>query len=282
MKKIFVLIVSATFLGCAGTPTKKSAKVDAEVAPKPTYTEKVGAVSAQDLHAPKSACPKEGAWNGQDWRKVVDQANACVKTGDWRKVETIAEYLSTRAHTTPWGAYFFSLAAEKRKDFPRALWMLDLAMKKAPSEGLFRYQLGRVLWESGEQAAALKEFKQASDGNSDLTDAHWIVGQIALQRGDLAEARAYLQKALSNDPHHGPAALAMAATYLQEQKWQEAEGHLAKAVRLRPKDAAAKQTLLKVREKLRAEEQAQVQAAKVNQNRKVSARDPAAKRKAAK
>lgn len=259
----------ALVVGCVSKPSKKGGDKSAtpqkeEV--KPTYAEKINAMTVADV---SGKCPKDGAWNGQEWRKVVAMANACVKAKDWRKVENIGSHLAIHFSLTPWGAYYLSLAAGQRKDYPRAIWMMELALKKAPNEGLFHYQMGRMHWEQEDDVSALKSLKLASEMNPSLTDAHWIMGQIELQRGHHAQAEQLLGKALANDSRHWPALMAMASLKSKEKDWDQAETYLSRALRVNPKDSKARQALNQVQE-MQAKVQAQKQPPKVSSVRKPS------------
>lgn len=275
LKYTAIAVLALTLSACASkpsTPGKADAKSAAQSTTtkdepvKPTYEEKVGAISVDEM-SPKAKCPAENAWNGQDWKKIIPMANACVKAKNWQRVESIGSYLGIHASLTPWGAYYMSVAAGQRKDYPRAVWMMDLALKKAPNEGLFHYQLGRLHWEQDDDQGALKELKIASELNPALTDAHWVMGQIALQQGDMTAAEKLLQKALDNDSKHWPALMAMASLRAKEKNWEQAESLLSRALKINPKDAKARQALGQVQE-----QQAKAQAAKappkVSQTRK--------------
>lgn len=242
MKNLIIIATSALLLSaCASTPGKK-----ADV-PVPTYTEKVGAVTVSDFR-PGTACPPDGKFASPDWRKVVSYANACVKAKDWRKVEMIGNYLAVNAHLTPWGPYYLSLAAQYRKDYPRATWMLELALKKAPNEGIFHYQLGRLNWELGDDAGALKELKLASDLNPSLADAHYVMGHMALQKEDFSGAQTLLRKALGIDSKHWPSTMAMATVHMKMGDWSKAESVLEDAVRMNPRSTKARLALAQVQE----------------------------------
>ncbi len=262
-----------SLLGCASKPaakgTGKVAVAEAKEEVKPTYSEKVGAMTVAEVSS-KTKCPKDGAWNGQDWKKIIPMANACVKAKEWRRVENIGAYLGIHASLTPWGAYYMSLAAGNRKDFPRAIWMMELALKKAPNEGLFHYQMGRMYWEQEDDVNALKSLKLASEKNPDLTDAHWVMGQIALQRGEHPQAEKLLERALDNDPRHWGALMAMASLRTKEKNWDQAESLLSRALRVNPKDTKARQALNQVNE-MQAKNQASKQPPKVSSSRKPTA-----------
>lgn len=270
MKQLFILSLAVVMTACASKPAT-NAKGQTAAQPvkedvKPTYTDKTGAMTVAQVSA-SVKCPKDGAWNGQDWKKIIPMANACVKAKDWRKVENIGSHLGIHAALTPWGAYYMSLAAGNRKDYPRAIWMMELALKKAPQEGLFHYQLGRMHWEMEDDVNALKSLKLASEMNPGLTDAHWVMGQIALQRGDIGEAEKLLSKALDNDVRHWGALMAMASLKSKEKNWEQAESYLSRALRVNPKDGKARTALNQVQEQM-AKAQASKAPVKVTSQRK--------------
>lgn len=244
--KYFVPVSASALLlvGCASS--NKSGEKKADV-PVPTYNEKVGAVTVSDLR-PSQNCPADGKWEGPDWRKAVAFANACVKAKDFRKVELIGNYLAIHAHLTPWGAYYMSIAAEARKDIPRAIWMLELALKKAPNEGIFHYQLGRLHWELGDDQLALKELKLASDLNSSLVDAHYVMGQMALNKENYSEAEKLFRKVMANEANHWPTAMGMATLRMKTKDWVKAETALEEAIRMNPRSTKARLALAQVQE----------------------------------
>lgn len=241
---IFILITVVALVACATGPTVNLAGV-----PVPTYKESVGATLVSQ-HRSYTSCPRDAtSWQKHEWRKLIPLANACAKSGDWRRVDDIGQHLSVQAHSTPWGPYYLSLSASARKDYPRAVWLLQLAQKKAPKEGLLHYQLGRIYWEMEDEVGALKEFTLASDLNSDLTEAHWVVGQAALHSGNHSEAEKRLGRALSNDSRHWPALMAMASLKSRTNNWSEAERYLARAISLNPRSSSARLALAEIQEK---------------------------------
>src|SRR5262249_51286318 len=128
------------------------------------------------------------------------------------------------------------------------IWMLELALKKDPKEGLFHYELGRIHWELKEDQDALKELKQASDLNAGLTDAHWIMGQMAVGRQDYSAAEKYFQKALASNSQHVPSLLGMATLKINSKDYVKAEDYLNQAISLSPKSAKARVALAQLQE----------------------------------
>lgn len=250
MKKLVLISAVVALTACASKPVvedKNVAKVDPKEEVKATFTEKFSAIEVGLINN-KTPCPKDGAWNNADWRRIIPMANACVRTADWRKVEAMGAHMGVHAHLTPWGPYYMSLAAGARKDYPRAIWMLELALKKAPQEGLFHYQMGRIYWEMDDDTAALKSLKTASDLNPSLTDAHWVMGQISLQRGELGEAERQLMRAIDNNFKHWPALMAMASVKSKAKDWTGAESFLMKAIRVNGRSTKARVALAQIQE----------------------------------
>lgn len=242
MKRLSLVITPMLLAACAGSPTKKT---DENVI-KPSYNEKVGATTLQGARA--ASCPTGDAYAKEDWRRVVAYANACVKSANWKQVEEIGNHLAKNAPLTPWGPYYMALAAGTRKDYPRARWMLELALKKAPGEGLFHYEMGRLAWETGDDALAIKEMKTASDMNAALTDAHFVCGQIALRRDDFSEARKMFGKALTNDSRHVAALMGAAQVEIKAKDFGKAEDFLGQVIRQNPRSSKARLALAEVQE----------------------------------
>jgi tetratricopeptide (TPR) repeat protein len=241
---VLTLLLSA----CASAPTSSTASKDSlNDKQGPTYNEKVGAVGIDALK-PSASCPHDRAYEKEDWRHAVTRANACVKAKDWTRVEQIGDFLAMHAPLTPWGAYYLSLAASARKDYPRAQWMLELALKKAPNEGIFHYELGRLNWELGDEAGAIKEIKQASDLSPGLLDAQFVMGQIALQKDDLSGARALFRKVLAADSHNAPALMAASEVEIKARDFAAAESLLNRAISANPRGAKARVALAQIQE----------------------------------
>lgn len=247
VKTIFISLVSIALGGCAGAPTKELSVTGSTTDTKstPTYSEKVDAVTVDKIRS--SECPASG-WETADWRKIVDYANACVKAKDWVKVEKMGNHLAIRSYLTPWGPYYMSLSAAARRDYPRAVWMLELALKKAPQEGLFHYQLGRIHWETGDEVNAIKELKTASDLSPALVEAHTLMGLLALQKQDFSGAESLFNKALKVNAGHWPATMGLASVRMKSGDWKGAEALLEKSVRSNPRSSKARLALAQVQE----------------------------------
>lgn len=223
---------------------------DTALAPKvkPTYFDKVTAQRIEDWD-PGVACPLSQTEDSKvEWKKLANLAAACVKIQNWGQVEKLGNQLSIHGRLTPWGPYFLALAAEARRDFPRALWMLELGLKKAPREGILHYQLGRIRWQMGDDVLALQSLHEASNLNPSLTDAHWVDGMLALNAGKLGEAEVAFEKALANQSSHWLALMALAEVKLRGKDFSRAENLLQRALRFNDRSLRARLALAFVQE----------------------------------
>ncbi len=244
---LFWFLVVLGLAGCASQQDVGSTRASlATGSSGATYTEKAAGLSLADVRG--ASCPSDDRWESLAWAKIIPLANACVKAANWTQVEKIGDFLAKRAYLTPWGAYYLALAAESRRDFSRAFWMLELAMKKDPAQGIFHYEMGRIHWEMGADTLAIKSLKAASDRNPSLTEAHAVLGQIALSRNNVAEAKGYLKLALSNAPEHFPSLMAMAQVHANAKEWAEANILLNRAVSSNPMSTKARLAIARIQE----------------------------------
>lgn len=228
MRYLAILFAGIGMLGCAHQTTTTSGARD------DLGKEFVNAVAPQSLRVVESSrsdCPRSAnAVKAATWKVQVKAANACVLSGQWNMVESLGNQLAQTHHLGPWGAYYLGLAAEHRNDLGRAAWMNELALKKAPKNGLLIFQQGRLQWLSRDQAAALKSFQAAIEADPRLTDAHMILGQQALLNNDLKTAATRFQSAVSIEPRHLPALLGVAEVAMKGKDSKVAGEALAQAI----------------------------------------------------
>lgn len=246
MRNIILLGASSLLLSsCATTNAPVKAAAPTWVGPQATYDEKADSRPVEQV---KASCPVDSQWQSLEWKKVMPLANACIRAKDWQRVEKMGDWLAKQAPLTPWGPFYLGIAAESRKDYPRAIWMLELALKKAPKEGIFQYELGRIHWDLKNDRAAVAAMKAASDLSPGLVDAHAVVGQLALQRQDYAEGERYFQKALAANAKHLVSLLGMASVTIGKKDFARAEEYLARAVELSPNSSKARLALAQLQE----------------------------------
>jgi len=243
MKRILVgTVIILNLVACASGPHKDELQI------KPSYSERVRGEGVSTYNA-KASCPKNLDWmKERDWHLLIPLANACVQSQEWAVLEKIGNHLATQAHLTPWGAYYMGLVAMEQGNYPRAQWMLELALKKAPKEGILHYQLGRLQWANGDEAQAVTSFKQASDLNESLIEAHSICGQIALERGELSDARRYINKALAQKSNHVESMQTLVALEVKAGDFAKAEDLMVKVVSAQPRNMQARLALAQIQE----------------------------------
>jgi tetratricopeptide (TPR) repeat protein len=189
------LLLSFVLAGCAssGGNTSTAKKTDDQQQQAKTDVYLQG-LTASPLTSASETC---SVVKSTSWKTMVGKASACVRTGQWAQVEELAYELSRSDVDSPWGLYFYSLAAEGRKDYHRANWMIEAAIKKAsPKVALFRYQKGRLMWLEKPSEAALKEIESAVKADPNLLDGHVFLGDARLRSWALSQAESHFSTAL--------------------------------------------------------------------------------------
>jgi tetratricopeptide (TPR) repeat protein len=221
-------------VGCASktTTSPKSAPVNPKVGLE--FTTPIAPQTLKVMER-RGTCPSQApATTGQSWKPLVMAANACVQSKQWKMVEAIGAHLAQHHHLSPWGPYFLSLAAENRKEYPRALWMIELAIKKAPASGLLTYQQGRLYWISRDQTTAVQSFKKAIELDNRLADAHLVLGQLALIAGQTDEAGKRFQSALDSESRNIAALVGLAEVRLKKNDPKGATAALSQVLLTQP------------------------------------------------
>jgi tetratricopeptide (TPR) repeat protein len=158
-------------------------------------------------------------------RDLVGNASACARAKDWKGTERVAAELARRYLESPWAPYFMSLAAGASGDAPRALWMAELAQKKAGQADvpLFRYQRGRALLALGQLDVAFAEIEAASRSEPRLVEAHLYLGDAWMRDQDAKKAEAFFRRALAAEPHNSRGLRGLAAARLSQGDEAEAK-----------------------------------------------------------
>jgi len=236
----FSVLVAA----CASGPQKKTETVDAEAEKRSQIymanleVEPLGETGSGTCAVPSWAlkpAPARGSGPSKEWPRLVAHANACVKAKIWRNVEILGYALGRADIDSPWGAYFLSLAAEASGDRARALWMIDLAQKKAGGRsGLFMYQKGRILFELGETAQAMELVGRAVQLEKRLTEGHLFLARIYHRDLELERAAKHYQAVLGADGKNFVALAGLAEVKLAQGAGDEAAALYAKLVAAQP------------------------------------------------
>ena len=200
--------------GCATAPVGSAPVKEDKVAQTKSqvYLENTSFVLASGQHAscsvpagaekPQAAVMKDGVSTAsKDWKDLVSRASGCVSEKNWSKLETLATIIARNDMDSPWGAYFFSVAAEGQNDYSRAIWMSELAQKKAGGRaGLFFYQRGHVLYSMKETNKAMADMEKAISIEPGFVEAHLYLAQIYHRDQQLDKADKHYQAAIAADP----------------------------------------------------------------------------------
>lgn len=234
-----IVFLSLGLFGCGTTSTKiqkthKKTKI---------YLDKVGSKVVKAKPQGKNSCVHPDKANHKKWKALVEQANQCVQADNTSRLEKYAKLLAENHPMGPWGAYFLSLVAEKRGQVEKAFWMIDLALKKAPNEGLLNYHKARLLYADNEYDSAVRLFEKALKSRGDLIGARVFLGQIYYRDQDFNLAKKHFSKALEIDSSISSAWVGLAECELEDKNGEAALVALEKAIRFSPKNID-----LKVRE----------------------------------
>jgi len=204
-KLLTVLATAAVIGGCADAPVKPTAAVSASTAGENPKLMKMMAVASTRLpnDLKVEQCPASPtAWHREDLSKLLGLANACAQFKKTERLEDLGNFMAQHFVIEPWGAFYLSVAAEQHKDYSRALWMIELAVKKSPHNGLLYYQRARIHWQLNEMGLAVDDYKTAVKENSRLADAQLVLAQYSTRANDLKSAEGYYQQFIAVEPEN--------------------------------------------------------------------------------
>ena len=183
----------------------------------------------------KPPAPSQG--QSKDWKDLVMHANGCVADKNWATLDKLAAIIARNDIDSPWGAYFYSVAAEANGDFSRAIWMAELAEKKAGGRaGLFFYQRGHVMLTMKETVKAMDDFEKALSLEANLNDAHLFLAQIYHRDQQLDKATKHYAAVLLTEPKNYAALTGLAEVKIRNGSGAEAADLYQKAVAVQPKE----------------------------------------------
>lgn len=132
-------------------------------------------------------------WN---WLDAVNAANSCFKARDFVSVEELGNKLSVQDTSTPWGPYFLARVALEKNQLDRALWMVELSLKRAPEFGVIHYLKGQILWARKDYKEATIAFEKSISYDNGIGPAHLILGQLYLRDQEYSKAAPQFETAL--------------------------------------------------------------------------------------
>ena len=156
------------------------------------------------------------------WKDAVDSANACMRAKDFQHVEEIGNELAVREPAAPWGPYYLGLAARESGNLERALWMAELALKRAPEIGVLHYLKAQILWTKKDYKASVDDFEMAVRFDDENLPAHLFLGQVYFRDQDFSRASKHFYSVLKIEPRHPIALSGLAESQLHENNPQGA------------------------------------------------------------
>lgn len=238
--QLTLALASLVLAGCAstGTPTAATARKSDSAVQQAKVDVYLQGLTATPVASAGETCT---AVKNASWKTMVSKASACVRSAQWALVEDYAYELSRTDVDSPWGLYFYSLAAEGKKDYHRALWMIEAAIKKAsPKVALFRYQKGRLMWLDKPSEAALKEIEAAVKADPNLIDGYVFLGDARLRSWDLSQAENHFSAAVRLKSNHYEAVRGLADVKRLKGNLRDSIPLLAQAQSLKPTELSTR------------------------------------------
>lgn len=189
-----------------------------------------GGVCAPPTASQKVAMSSVGG-PSKEWRDLLQKASACVGDKNWKTLEQVAETMARTDINAPWGAYFLSVSAEGVGEYQRALWMIELAQKKAGvANGLFTYQHGRIMLGLKETSRAMADVKKAVALEPRLTMGHLFLAQVYQRDLEWDQAGEHFAAVLAQDDRNVTALAGLAEVRFNQGKHQESADLYSKAI----------------------------------------------------
>ena len=110
-----------------------------------------------------------------------------------------------------------------------------------PADSSAHYNLGLIHQQRGELEAARERFERAVQIDDDEIDAHYQLGRIAIEQKRLADAIRHFEQVVSRDPAHAQHEIwrEVGATYLAAGQFEDARNALEQFLDRRPSDPEA-------------------------------------------
>lgn len=257
MKKLaMLLLIELTLVGCATSNTKTN---ENDIAPLSSMAPQKNALVARQFvqtmtvrrteQLSRSSCPASAPEKGT-WISMVNYVNACIQAGQWNRVETAGNRMSEEQTDSPWGPYYLGLAAEQRGDLQRALWMLELALKKGSDVGLIHYEKARILFRQEQNVASVDEFTRALKLDGNLVPAHGFLGQIYFRDQEFDKATTHFQMLVQAEPSNALGLAGLAECRIQQTDSRSAKELYSQAIQAYPQQLEFRMRLAYIYEKM--------------------------------
>ncbi len=235
MKLIYILLFAFMFTACASVgPTNKQKVLNFKSKYEPKSMSDVSSRDCKGTHVLKKF---------KELKSLMSYANSCVKVNRWKRVLTVSRLMLEKHSKAPWGAYYLSLSALHSKHFERALWMVDLAQKKAPNVGLLEFQKARIHWKLKNQTLAVKSLEKALSLDPKIIEAHLFLAQIYARDAMPSKALEHYKYVLTKESDNLSALHGISQVYIDTGEHKLAVTHLKKSLRKNSKSLIARLNL---------------------------------------
>ena len=167
-----------------------------------------------------------------------------VKAGKGPEARERAQALVEASPNDP-NAHFTLGLALSEQDVEEAIATLRRVLDIAPRHVLARYNLALVLKRADRPREAIDELTRAIEIEP-RAEAHYTLGVIYWQQGDLERAEASLRAATAADARYADAHHTLGAVFAARRQWTPAIDALRSALELRPDLTSARYTLARV------------------------------------
>ncbi|MGH1468921.1 MAG: tetratricopeptide repeat protein [Bdellovibrionales bacterium] len=235
MNYVITLIALMLITGCATGPAEKMEKGGAEKSAKAdlqdvktvdtTYSTDIKASSNLKSSRARVSCNEYANVDKKNWRNLLEAGYSCIQKKNWDALSSIASKLSHNHLKAPWGPYYRSIVAEQRGDFARAIWMADLALKKAPDNAMILFQKARILWVTKQETASYEMMKKVVEADPKNYDALLFLGNIHYRDREFIEALSFYEKVLKYNYRDAKYRAAMAESNFFLGNYQESIKH---------------------------------------------------------
>lgn len=234
MKKLIILLF-VPLVGCVSTTTKTNEKSE-------FYVKNIQAESIEESGGIFSAsCPNnKNDLKDQKWNNMLEMANDCVKKKSWKTLNMVADKLSIMAPLSPWGPYYLSIYEEQKRNFDKAHWLIDLALKKTPNFGMLYYQKSRIHWAQDNKVEAITLAQKALELDNRIKSAHLFLANVYLSESEYNKALNHYAFLNNNGVDNQNVVLGLAESYYRLNKMQQAQPFLKKAVSIKRNDFKVK------------------------------------------
>jgi Flp pilus assembly protein TadD len=171
----------------------------------------------------------------------VDYSNVTYETAEstynerrFTEAAAMFEAYVQRKPENPWGHYMLGLSAWKSGDFDQARTALERSLELDSTHVKTLLNLARVLLDQERAGEAKERVMAALALDSTSGEVHRMLGRTHTSLGMLDDAIESYRTALTVDPTEVWAMNNLALIYIQQERYEDALGPLARAVQLRP------------------------------------------------